>query len=110
MIRSLFILSLLITIIGPFTIDDDLFIPSGIVTLVILLIDLLKKKWLDKVVIIIIWGLFSFYGYAAIMISAWGGEKELLSAYILIFIIFIVLLLLTKYNQKINHLFKKNYK
>lgn len=111
MIRLLLFLFLLMTFIFPFTVEGELFIPFGIITFILFLVDIARKRWLDILTICIVWGCFIFIGYVSMLVMAWG-EKGPFDSSVVFGLVFtmIVLFLVTIFNKKINTFFKKSYK
>lgn len=121
MIRFLLFLFLPVSFIFLFSLSDKIFIPFGIITLILFIIDIVKIKLVDTVVIVFIWGLFLYFSYVFIMFPlnamesipygsmSPGGEIFNFIAFFVLPIT-IILFLLTIYNQKINTFFKKNYR
>lgn len=77
-----------------------LFFAFSILSLVLYVIDKEKRNVLDLIVIIIIWVISAFYSWMWLMGAAWDGESGDPMKYIIGY--FLILLILTKYNKKID--------
>lgn len=107
MIRVLLFVCILLAIVSPFTIDDEMTIYYVISAVIFFLIDWRKNTKVDRIAIIFVWILSIFACYLSIMAAGFAGDESV-NWKLLVYLI--ILTVITVLDKKINQWFKKEYK